>query len=148
MAKVHAYLNFSGNCAEAFKFYEKVFKTQSVSVSRYGDMPSEPGQPELPAGKGDLVAHTALPINDTTMLMGSDIIEEFTELPTEGTRSYIMLDTSTPEEAKELYDALKENAKDLEMELGKTFFADQFASLKDQFGVCWMIIYEGSPKVQ
>lgn len=115
---------------------------------RYRDIPNEPGQPELPAGTGDLVAHTALHINESTLLMGSDILEQFSALPTEGTRSYIMLDTHSREEAQELYDKLKENAKDLEMELGETFFAELFASLKDQFGVCWMVIHEGNKAME
>lgn len=147
MAKVHAYLNFDGNCAEAFSFYEKVFKTENLGIHRYGDMPSEPGDPELPEGTGDLVMHTAININDDTMLMGSDIIEQFSELPTEGTRSYIMLDTDSADEAKELYGSLSENAKKIEMELAESFFAEQFASFIDQFGVCWMIIYEGDKRM-
>lgn len=148
MAKIHAYLNFDGNCAEAFSFYEKVFKTENTGIFRYGDIPSEPGQPELPPSAKDLVAHTALNINENTMLMGSDILEQFSDLPTEGTRSYIMLDTDSVDEAKELYSSLSENSKKIEMELAESFFAEQFASFIDQFGVCWMIIYEGNKKME
>lgn len=144
MAKIHAYLNFDGNCAEAFNFYEKVFKTENTGVYRYGDMPTEPGQPEIPAEAKDLIAHTSLRLNENTMLMGSDILEHFSELPTEGSRTYIMLDTDSAEEAKDLYQSLSENAKKMEMELGESFFAELFTSFIDQFGVCWMIIFEGN----
>jgi len=32
MAKLHAYLNFDGNCEEAFTFYEKVFQTKKSGI--------------------------------------------------------------------------------------------------------------------
>ena len=33
MAKVHAYLNFNGDCKQAFDFYQKVFKTELLVPS-------------------------------------------------------------------------------------------------------------------
>lgn len=39
--KVHAYLNFAGNAAEAFEFYRSVFGGELLSHVRFRDMPME-----------------------------------------------------------------------------------------------------------
>ncbi len=147
MAKIHAYLNFNGNCEEAFTFYEKVFNTQSIGTYRFGDMPENP---EFPVNNEDKqkIMHTAIMINDSTMLMGSDCIEGLGQKITNGTSTYIMLDTETAQEAKDLYQALSENALNIEMPLGEQFWAELYASFQDQFGICWMIHFEGNKKMQ
>lgn len=147
MAKIHAYLNFNGNCEEAFTFYEKVFNTQSIGTYRFGDMPENP---EFPVNNEDKqkIMHTAIIINDSTMLMGSDCIEGLGQKITNGTSTYIMLDTETAQEAKDLYQVLSENALNIEMPLGEQFWAELYASFQDQFGICWMIHFEGNKKMQ
>ncbi len=45
MAKIHAYLNFNGNCEEAFRFYAAAFKTEIISLMRFSDMPEDPNFP-------------------------------------------------------------------------------------------------------
>lgn len=146
MAKIHAYLNFNGNCEEAFKFYEKAFKTPNIGTHRFGDLPADPNFPIADEDKNK-VMHTALMINENTMLMGSDAIENFGHKIVSGNNTYIMLDTETAEEAKELYTALTENATNIEMELSEQFWAELYASFQDQFGISWMIHFEGNKKM-
>jgi PhnB protein len=38
MAQVNAYINFKGNCEEAFNFYKSVFGGEFPMVSRYKDL--------------------------------------------------------------------------------------------------------------
>ena len=148
MAKIHAYLNFNGNCEEAFRFYEKVFDTSNLGTIRYGEMPGESDESQLPPEAKDKVLHTAININEDTMLMGSDVVEGLGIPPvTDGNRSYLMLDVASVEEAKNLYALLAEGAINIEMKLEETFFAELYASFQDQFGVCWMIHYEGNKKM-
>lgn len=146
MAKIHAYLNFNGNCEEAFNFYKSVFNTESLGLYRFGDMPEDPNFPLTDADK-QKVMHTALKINEESMLMGSDCIEQFGHKAVPGTNTYIMLDVASTEEAKKLYDALIVNVKNVEMPLGEQFFAELYASFTDQFGIAWMIHYEGKNKM-
>ena len=40
------YLNFDGNCAEAFAFYKDVFNGTVVHQSTFGDMPPDPDMPQ------------------------------------------------------------------------------------------------------
>lgn len=147
MAKIHAYLNFNGTCEQAFSFYEKVFKTQNIGMHRFGDMPADPDCIMDDADKNKIM-HTALMINEVTMLMGSDCIENFGHKLTNGNATYVMLDTDTAAEAQELYTALSENAQNIEMPLGEQFWAELYASFQDQFGICWMIHFEGNKKME
>ncbi|TDQ77036.1 VOC family protein [Sphingobacterium yanglingense] len=142
MAKIHAYLNFNGNCEDAFAFYKTVFNTDLIGTYRFGDMPADPNFPLNDEDKRKIM-HTALMINADSMLMGSDCIENFGHKATPGTNTYIMLDVASTEEAKKLYDALVVNAQNVEMPLGEQFFAELYASFTDQFGISWMVHYEG-----
>ena len=146
MAKIHAYLNFNGNCEAAFDFYKSVFKTELSGLYRFGDMPSDPTYP-VPDTDKDKIMHVSLQINDNQMLMGSDCLESFGQKSTAGTNSYIMLDTESIAEAQELFDALSVNAQNMEMPLGEQFFAEAFASFIDQYGIAWMIHFEGKKKM-
>lgn len=146
MAKLHAYLNFNGNCKAAFDFYQTVFDTPLVGTYRFGDMPPDPNF-SIPESDSDKIMHTALRINDDVMLMGSDCIENFGHKAVFGTATYIMLDTDTIEEARELHTKLSDQAQTIEMDLGETFFAELYSSFTDRFGISWMIHYEGNKKM-
>lgn len=141
MAKLHAYLNFDGNCEQAFQFYQEVFGKELLGVHRFGDMPSE-GENSIPEHYKDYIMHTALMINDQVMLMGSDVIEGYGQKLTYGTGTYLMLDVDTREEASLLYERLTHQGV-VEMPLGQQYFAELFASFQDQFGIAWMIHFEG-----
>lgn len=143
MTKIHAYLNFNGNCEEAFEFYAKVFQKESMGVHRFGDMPQDPNFP-IPEAEQHKVMHTAIQINPHTMLMGSDCIEGFGHQLTAGNNTYIMLDTETADEARRLYAALTEQANTIEMELGEQGWAELYASFQDRYGVWWMVHFEGN----
>ncbi len=147
MAKIHVYLNFNGNCEEAFQFYGTVFKAANAGIYRYSDIPPAPNMPPLSEGDKNKVMHTAIHIDENTMLMGSDVIEGFGHKLSQGNSTYIMLDVASVEEARQYFDALAKDAQKLEMDLGETFFAEQYASLQDKYGIYWMIYYEGNKKM-
>ncbi len=147
MAKIHAYLNFNGNCKEAFDFYQNVFNSPVTGTYYFDDMPNVPGEPALPEEAKGKVMHTSLALGNNTMLMGSDIVEGFGQKLSFGNATYIMVDTESADEAQRLFQALAKDAKLMEMELGETFFAEQFASFQDQFGIYWMIHFEGNKKM-
>ena len=145
MIKVHSYLNFNGNCEAAFNFYKQVFNAEFSGIYRFGDMPEDPNYP-IPEADKDKVMHVGLPINEYTMLMGSDCLESFGQKAISGSTTYIMLDVETADEAKSLHDSLTVNAQKIEMDLGETFYAELFSSFVDQFGIAWMIHFEGNKK--
>lgn len=143
MARIHAYLNFNGTCKEAFDFYAAVFNTTVKDTYFFGDMPADPNRPMAEEDKGK-VMHTALKINDNTMLMGSDCLEAFGHKAVAGTNTYIMVDVDTAAEAHQIFEKLSVNAQNMEMPLGEQFFAELYASFTDQYGISWMIHFEGN----
>ena len=144
MAKLHAYLNFDGNCEEAFTFYEKVFKTKNPGYMRYGDIPADPHMPPISDEAKNKICHTAISINGESMLMGADVIPDFGQAYAQGNNTYVMLMCDDRDEATALYEALSVNAKVVEMPLGETFFAELYSSFQDQFGICWMVYFGGN----
>ena len=146
MAKVHAYLNFNGNCEEAFNFYKSVFNKEFIGIYRFGDMPQDPNFTLADKDKNKIM-HIGMPLNDHTMLMGSDCLESFSQKAIPGTTTYIMIDVDSVAEAENIFNALSTNAQNLEMPLEETFFAERFSSLVDQFGISWMIHFEGNKKM-
>jgi PhnB protein len=144
MAKLHAYLNFDGNCEAAFMFYEKVFQTKNPGFMRYADIPADPEMPPIPDAVKDRVCHTAISINGESMLMGADVLPGFGQQHIPGNNTYVMLRCDSDAEARTLHEALSVNAKNIEMPLGETFFAELYSSFQDQFGICWMVYFGGN----
>ena len=57
------YLDFGGTTEAAFAFYKAVFGTEFAGpIQRMGDLPAQPGQPELSAEKKNKVMSVKLPI--------------------------------------------------------------------------------------
>lgn len=147
MATLQAYLNFNGNCEEAFQFYARVFETELNSIIRFESLPSEADMPPLSEEDKNKVMHTGLKINDNTYLMGSDVVDgfcssEFTGGATHGTGTYLMLDAESAEEARQLFDRLSEGGA-IEMPLGETEWAELYSSFRDKYGIAWMINFTG-----
>ena len=81
--------------------------------------------------------HVALPVGND-LLMGSDV---FPGQPfVQGNNNYISLFPESREEADSLFGALSESGE-IEMPMADQFWGDYFGSLKDKFGICWMINY-------
>ncbi|MGO3164115.1 MAG: VOC family protein [Sphingobacteriaceae bacterium] len=147
MATVHAYLNFNGNCNEAFDFYQKVFKTERLSTQLYDEIPADPSHPPMPDDAKGKVMHTAIKIGNGTLIMGSDVVEGFGHRLTIGNSAYIMLDAESASEAQDLFTSLSVDSPEVEMALGETFFAELYSSFQDRFGVWWMVHFEGNKKM-
>lgn len=133
--KVNTYLNFGGNCAEAFKFYEQHLGAKILSLTTMDQMP--PGGPPIAAELNDKVMHARLAIGDT-FVMASDVPpDRFQPI-----RSvYLCLAVESDAEAERVYALLKEGGE-VFMPMQETFFATRFAQLRDRFGVSWMLISE------
>ena len=71
MITINPYLNFNGNCHEAFEFYKSVFGGDFSYVGYFKDMPADPERP-LPEHLKEKIMHMSLPISAETSLMASD----------------------------------------------------------------------------
>jgi PhnB protein len=102
MAAINPYLNFNGNCEEAFSFYKSVFGGDFLTLMRYKEMHSEEN---LPASEGEKIMHVALPIGHGTILMGGDVLEAMGKA-TIGTNFSIAINPESEEEATRLFNGL------------------------------------------
>ena len=138
MTKLHSYLNFPGNAEEAFGFYKSVFGGEFSSVVRFKEFPIE--GVTIPKDDEDKIMHISLPIGDDSILMASDVLESLGQQLAEGNNAYVMVAPDSREEADRIFNALSEGA-DLEMPIADQAWGDYFGSLKDKFGVQWMVDY-------
>jgi PhnB protein len=130
--RLNTYVNYAGNCAEAFRFYEQHLGAKIGMMMMYNQMPgSSAAAPEFQ----DKVLHASLDIGGTRV-MASDVAGA---QPTQS--SYMCLAVDTDAEAERIYAALSDGGE-IFMPLQETFFATRFAQLRDRFGIAWMVIHE------
>ncbi|MGC4055863.1 MAG: VOC family protein [Paludibaculum sp.] len=132
--KLHTYLNYGGNCQEAFRFYEAHLGGRiTMMLTRE----QQPGPKEASPEWKDSIMYARMEIG-ATELMGSDVPpERFQPM-----RSvYLSLSVDSTEEAERIYALLSEGGQ-IFMPMEETFFAFRFAMLRDRFGTSWMILHE------
>jgi PhnB protein len=135
--KTNPYLSFNGNCAEAFKFYEKILGGKIEMLMTFAEAP--PGEPVPPESK-DKVMHARMTIGDT-VIMGGDAPAQFYKTP-QGFSVSINVDK--PGEADRIFHTLSEGGAVM-MPITETFWAHRFAVFTDKFGTPWMINCEKMP---
>jgi PhnB protein len=140
MTSVNVYLNFKGNCEEAFNFYRSVFGGEFAYLGRFKDMPPQEGMPPLTKEKGEQVMHVSLPISKETMIMGSDTGGEWAPSFTQGNNFSISISTDSKENADRLFNGLSAGGK-VTMPLANTFWGDYFGMFTDKFGINWMMSF-------
>jgi PhnB protein len=129
--KLDIYLNYRGNCEQAFRFYEQHLGGKITSMMRHGELPDQGNASDWK----NAILHARIEIG-STVVMGADI-------PTaEPMRSaYLTLRVDTDEEAERLY-ALLSDGGQIFMKMEETFFASRFAMVRDRFGTSWMLLHE------
>lgn len=130
--KLDIYLNYPGNCEQAFRFYEQHLGGTITMMMRHGQ---QPNQANVPADWTQAILHARIEIGQT-VLMGADIPSA------EPMRSaYLALSVDSDEEAERLY-ALLSDGGQIFLKMEETFFASRFAMLRDRFGTSWMLLHE------
>src|SRR5690349_15798215 len=130
--KLDVYLNYAGNCEQAFRFYEQHLGGRITMMMSHGQGPNAAA---LSPEQQRAILHARLELGGM-VLMGADIPGA------EPMRSaYITLRVDSEQEAERLYTLLTENGQ-LFMAMQKTFFANRFAMFRDRFGTSWMLLHE------
>jgi PhnB protein len=132
--KLNPYLNFGGNCAEAFQFYEKQLGGKITMMMRFSD---QPDPKNIPKGMEDGVLYVNMQLAGSEV-MGSDVgTDRFQPM-----RSvYLSLSLDSDAEAERVYALLKDGGE-IFMPMAETFFASRFGMVRDRFGTSWMILHE------
>jgi PhnB protein len=130
--KMNTYVNFSGNCAEAFRYYEKHLGARTGVMMTHAQLP-------VPSRIGpewkDKVLHARIEIAGTE-LAAADVPSA------EPMRSaYLTLSVDSDLEAERIFGALSDGGRVL-MPMEDTFFASRFGQVRDRFGINWMILHE------
>jgi len=130
--QINPYLLFTGQCEEAFKFYEKLLGGKIEVMMPHAGTPAES---QVPPEWKKKILHARMTAPGG-VLMGSDAPPGRQAKP-QGFSVSISVDN--PAEAERIYDSLAEGATAVTMPIQETFWARRFAMLTDRFGIPWMI---------
>lgn len=139
MKSINPYLNFNGNCEEAFKFYQSVFGGE-LDIVRYKDLNDNMG---LTGDNLNLIGNVTLPLVGDTLLYGGDVPEIFNAPVKTGNQLQINIETESVDEAERLFKGLSDGGE-VKMPLEKTEWAEKFGLCSDKFDVQWMVMYTGN----
>jgi len=130
--QLNTYLNYGGNCEQAFRFYEEHLGGKITMLMRHGEGPNAR---ETPPELKNAVLHARLELGGTYIL-GADVPPtRFQPMRS----AYLTLSVETSEEAERIY-ALLTDGGEIFMKMEKTFFASRFAMFRDRFGTSWMLL--------
>ena len=128
--EISPYLNFNGNCAAAFRFYEQCLGGKIVTMQTHGESPMKD---QVPADWHDKVIHVRLVVGDN-VLMGSDAPPAYYAAP----QGLSVSLTVKEADAHRIFTALAEGGK-VTMPFEKTFWSAGFGMCVDRFGTPWMV---------
>jgi PhnB protein len=132
--KLYTYLNYGGNCEQAFRFYEQHLGGKITMMMTHGQ---QPNPNDVSPDWKNAILHARMNIGET-VLIGADVPpERFQPM-----RSvYLSLIVSSIDEAERIYTLLSDGGQ-IFMPMQETFFAFRFGMLRDKFGTSWMILHE------
>lgn len=124
------YLNFDGQCAEAFGLYERVLGGKAELLY----MSDTPMAGEMGSEWEGRVMHARLESGDL-LLMASDS-PPGRHQPAQA--MWVSLHVGSTGEAERIFAALSEGGT-VTMPLEKTFWSERFGMLVDRYGIPWMV---------
>jgi PhnB protein len=131
--KLRTYLNYGGNCEQAFRFYEQHLGGKITTLVRYREQPGA----QVPPDRQNDVLHVRMTLGETELLAADVPPDRFQPMRS----AYLALSVGTPDEAERIH-ALFADGGEIFMPMQETFFASRFSMLRDKFGTSWMIICE------
>ena len=128
--QITPYLNFNGNCREAFDFYATTLGGTIDGMMTYGDSPMKA---EMPPEMHGRVMHARLTARGA-VLMGADGPPQH-----QGTVDgfWVCVGAVDPDEGRRLFDALSDGGQ-VAMPFAQTFWG-VFGMTVDRFGTPWMV---------
>jgi len=132
--KLHTYLNYGGNCEQAFRFYEQHLGGKITMMMTHGQ---QPNAKDVPPAWTNAILNARMNIGETELFAADVPPERFQPMRS----AYLSLTVSSIEEAERIY-ALLSDGGQIFMPIQETFFAFRFAMLRDKFGTSWMILHE------
>jgi PhnB protein len=134
MTQIKSYLTFSGNCRAAMAFYQECLGGELV-FQTIGETPMAEKMPEK---MKNYILHSML-TNGSLVLMASDMVSDKGLI--KGNAVSLMLDCSSEEEIKSLFNALAQGGV-ITHALENTFWGAIIGDFTDKFGINWILHFE------
>ena len=138
MPKINPYINFNGNCEEAFYFYKSVFGGEFAVISRFKDLESSDFQ--VTEHEANKIMHIALPIGKN-VLMGNDVPEILGKVNENENRSKISISAVNRDEANHLFNGLSAGGT-IEMPIADSPWGSYFGMFRDKYGIEWTVDFD------
>jgi len=125
------YLNFNGNCAEAIRFYSKVFDSKPYMIKAYnGYLSTNPHPTRL----GEWIMHAQMDICGDVFWFADDTSEI-----SRGNMLRLALSVDTISQAQKIFERLSAEGT-VHLPPTDAFYSPLQAVLTDKFGVNWTIL--------
>ena len=125
------YLITDGNGLEAIEFYKKALGAEVEQVNLYKDF-----LPDCPADLENFVMNAQFRLNGQRFML-SDNNPKMTY--TVGDNITVALITDDAETARDVFEKLSQDAKQITMELQAVPWSPAYGSLQDKFGIHWQV---------
>ena len=132
--KLNTYLNYGGNCEQAFRFYEQHLGGKITMLMRRSE---QPNQSVTWPGWEQSVQYASMDLGETELMAADVPPDRFQPMRS----AYLSLTVDSSDEADRIY-ALFSDGGQIFMPMEETFFAFRFAMLRDKFGTSWMILHQ------
>ena len=132
---LNIYLNFDGNCREAFEFYRAVFGGEFQAFETFSQGPEDM---QVAEEEKDNVMHISLPIGNN-VLMGSDT-GSFGPPLTVGNNFSVSIDGESREQCDDVFAKLSEGGT-VTMPMQEMVWGSYYGMLTDKFDINWMVSY-------
>jgi len=136
--RIRPYLTFAGQCAEAIELYKRAFKTDTLQVVKFSDMPPDPNFP-LPDEAKDLILQAIMQFGNDAIRLSDCFGVTLNEQESE--RTSIVVETST-ELVQHAFAVLAEEGR-VGIELSEQFYSPCTGVVFDKFGVMWNLVAQG-----
>ena len=130
--RLNTYLNYGGNCEQAFRFYEQHLGGKITMMMKRSESPEPSGS--WP-GSENTVQYASMNLGGTELMAADVQPDRFQPMRS----AYLSLTVASAEEAERIY-ALLADGGEIYMKMEETFFALRFAMLRDRFGTSWMLL--------
>ena len=128
--KIEPYLNFNGQCREAFEFYASCLGGKITAMIPFAESGSADFVP--PDAKNQIM-HACLEVGGE-VIMGSDAPGMYTA----PAGNYVSVHVDETADADRIFGALAESGQ-VQMPIDRTEWAERFGMVVDRFGTPWMV---------
>lgn len=125
------YLITDGNGKEAVEFYKDALNAKLVNITYFKEH-----VPNCPKKHEELILNAQLQVGEQRMMI-SDENPDYEYKHGYNMNACIIVDDVAS--AKEIYEKLSKDARNILMELQETFWSPAYANLEDKFGMMWQI---------